>query len=430
MDLAKRESLCREIVLLHDVWKDRNNFLAGRYEFTLVQGHLLVEVRAEPGISAVELTRRLMVSKSQVSRALDDLLKKGCIHEEACSSDGRVKRLHITEQGRIMIAPGDEVWEKFFAEHRRNLTDQEFERFSELFEKLADEIGAPYAAMASTDSKFRVQQRRITRASGLMTSNAHGTGTFNTLEWLLLYKAVVEEKPIIAADFTREYHLRANTLSDNIARLKQRKLIEVVPGTEGDKRKAPLQATQLGRTTLQGHLEAAQKLMLKATLRFSDEDLEAYWFLMHKFLHGSWPLAEKAVPLETVLVPEVKVRHICSSQELQTARSFHVRRLVEAKLSHLVAERLFASTSFSTVLERGTTILAVVEISHHNEEFIMTNFSVAEECNDRSLLELFITTSVNLFTRMQPTTKLRFDPRFPLLRHLKSTQPTANNASD
>lgn len=66
--------------------------------------HALLEMDAHNGITAAQLVHMLGLEKSSVSRMLDKLAKAGEVEEVAGGSDGRVKQLLLTAQGRRTVA--------------------------------------------------------------------------------------------------------------------------------------------------------------------------------------------------------------------------------------------------------------------------------------------------------------------------------------
>jgi len=62
--------------------------------------HALIEILRRPGIEPLELSKRLGLSKSDVSRLLSRLKKRAQIRQERNKEDGRVYNLHLTEKGK------------------------------------------------------------------------------------------------------------------------------------------------------------------------------------------------------------------------------------------------------------------------------------------------------------------------------------------
>lgn len=66
--------------------------------------HALIEIDAQPGISAAALCDLLRLDKSSVSRLLRKLIAMGDVSEMPDSADARIKRLTLTEEGRRRVA--------------------------------------------------------------------------------------------------------------------------------------------------------------------------------------------------------------------------------------------------------------------------------------------------------------------------------------
>jgi DNA-binding MarR family transcriptional regulator/GNAT superfamily N-acetyltransferase len=66
--------------------------------------HALVEIGARGAMTAAELSALLLLEKSSVSRMLQKLVDEGEIAADAHETDGRAKRLTLTEKGRATLA--------------------------------------------------------------------------------------------------------------------------------------------------------------------------------------------------------------------------------------------------------------------------------------------------------------------------------------
>ena len=67
---------------------------------TVSDAHALVELLHDPGIEPLELSRRLGLSKSAVSRLLPRLKRRGQIRQERNKEDGRAYSLYLTDKGK------------------------------------------------------------------------------------------------------------------------------------------------------------------------------------------------------------------------------------------------------------------------------------------------------------------------------------------
>lgn len=71
-----------------------------RLPMTVSDAHALVELVHNPGIEPLELSRRLGLSKSAVSRLLPRLKRRGQIRQERKKQDGRAYSLYLTDKGK------------------------------------------------------------------------------------------------------------------------------------------------------------------------------------------------------------------------------------------------------------------------------------------------------------------------------------------
>lgn len=71
--------------------------------------HAIIEVGGADGLSARDLSARLGLEKSTVSRLVRALVERGEIAEAPAADDARIKRLRLTAQGRATLAGVDGV---------------------------------------------------------------------------------------------------------------------------------------------------------------------------------------------------------------------------------------------------------------------------------------------------------------------------------
>jgi DNA-binding MarR family transcriptional regulator len=67
---------------------------------TVSDAHALAELLNSPGIEPLELSRRLGLTKSAVSRLLIRLKRRGQIRQVRNKEDGRAYNLHLTAKGK------------------------------------------------------------------------------------------------------------------------------------------------------------------------------------------------------------------------------------------------------------------------------------------------------------------------------------------
>ncbi|WP_084573800.1 MarR family transcriptional regulator [Sporomusa malonica] len=71
------------------------------YDCTYAQCHVIWETAQEKKISVNELAGRLNISKSAVSRTVEDLVNKGYLQRKPNSDDRRYVDIELTERGKL-----------------------------------------------------------------------------------------------------------------------------------------------------------------------------------------------------------------------------------------------------------------------------------------------------------------------------------------
>jgi DNA-binding MarR family transcriptional regulator/GNAT superfamily N-acetyltransferase len=82
-------------------------FMGGRFAGTDLPPssvHTLIEIEAQPGLTAAALSETLRLDKSSVSRLLRKLVLSGEVSERPDAKDARIKRLSLTEEGKRRVS--------------------------------------------------------------------------------------------------------------------------------------------------------------------------------------------------------------------------------------------------------------------------------------------------------------------------------------
>jgi len=93
-------NLLKETFILLD---DGDRRLFGRYKLTPPRFYALTHINEEPGLSSSNLSDRLLCDKSNVTRIVKGLESEGYIIRKQHESDGRTKRLYLTEEGTHIL---------------------------------------------------------------------------------------------------------------------------------------------------------------------------------------------------------------------------------------------------------------------------------------------------------------------------------------
>ena len=89
------------------------------------QEMLLLRLVVDDGMAQSELAEELCVQPATLTRSLDRLSKAGLLERRADAEDQRVSRVYLTEAGRALHEPIEQVWQEMDALAFANLTVEE-----------------------------------------------------------------------------------------------------------------------------------------------------------------------------------------------------------------------------------------------------------------------------------------------------------------
>ena len=107
------------------------------YDCTYAQCHVIWETAQENKISVNELAARLNISKSAVSRTVDDLVNKGLLERKPNPNDRRYVDIELTEKGQQTFREIEQNSRRYFEavleiipENKRAITLKGIQTFS------------------------------------------------------------------------------------------------------------------------------------------------------------------------------------------------------------------------------------------------------------------------------------------------------------
>lgn len=91
----------------------------------LGQEMLLIHLWPKDGLTQSELADELCISPATITKTLDRMSKAGLVERRTDSEDQRVSRVYLTNQGKLLQEPVEEVWHELEAQSLVNLTQEE-----------------------------------------------------------------------------------------------------------------------------------------------------------------------------------------------------------------------------------------------------------------------------------------------------------------
>ena len=107
------EELVYRLVILYTLVFDEISQFLIRHKLTPAKMNVLMIIKHQggvEGISQVDLSQRLMVTPSNMTRVLVKLQRDGLITRRSIKNDKRFKMIHITTKGSRLL---DKVWPSF-----------------------------------------------------------------------------------------------------------------------------------------------------------------------------------------------------------------------------------------------------------------------------------------------------------------------------
>jgi len=103
---------------------------------SLPQCHALLEVESQQNITVTELSEKLTLEKSTVSRTVENLVKKGYLQREIPEDNRRTVKLQLTDEGEQTCENINWNNNQFISNVMDSLTEDEQKEFLRLFGKI------------------------------------------------------------------------------------------------------------------------------------------------------------------------------------------------------------------------------------------------------------------------------------------------------
>ncbi|MRN55271.1 MarR family winged helix-turn-helix transcriptional regulator [Paenibacillus monticola] len=111
-------------------------FMEKGYDLTFEQWTVLNVLYAEPGLIQSEIALRTFKDKTNVTRILDVLSKKGYIAREEHDKDRRSYCIYLTDSGKEMFSDLIPDVQLFNEQFREGISDEELVMFQKVLEKI------------------------------------------------------------------------------------------------------------------------------------------------------------------------------------------------------------------------------------------------------------------------------------------------------
>jgi DNA-binding MarR family transcriptional regulator len=311
----------RAIYRLFRLVQQRNRYVQKEptTNLSLLEAHILTEIDAKPGVKQKELLEMFHVSQASLSLAGSELEKRGLLLRVASEDDKREINYRLTVPGKRVVKESDLVTDRTFTALSKELSQDERKELVNLLRSVADGLGEIKQDQRRNEDSFRLHQRRVTRALGLLKSKVYGS-QYSPLEWQVLSEVALHSGSVIAKDLGERLGVKRSTLTIVIARLRKAKLI-AYKRLALDNRSKVLHVTQDGEKAIDGIEKFATQKLKLALKTFSLQQKRRWIKVLSVYALGE--LAESKSQSDEVTF------HVALTEEQKSAaRSFIVKQAV------------------------------------------------------------------------------------------------------
>ena len=333
----------------------RNRTVASAYgaEVSVIDSSILVEVSANPTVSADWLCTSFQLSPVQMSRTLKKLEHSGILIRHVSENDRRSRVLRLTPKGqRVLDYVSERSKETFSAAYHR-IPRNKLPEFTQLARRFCRNLSAPDSVQLPGDPPLLLEVRKLTRALGMLSPYIFGFNKLSPVEWHTL--RLLQQRARYARDLCAELGVPANTMTGIIQRLETQHYTSKEQDPH-DRRAWILRLTPAGHTILEECATCGRSLVSQGLRDFSSTEALDFSTLVDAY-------AGTGAPTDGIfLAPEALCKRLSVEHELLEARSFIFnQRVVQNLLEHL-PEHAAHADAIVYALYRREELVALIDI--------------------------------------------------------------------
>lgn len=107
---------------------------------TLTQCHVLMELDEQDDLTLKELSERMYLDKSTVSRTVDGLVNQGLLSRKIPEQNRRTVAISLNDKGQSVCNTINKDNNEYFGEIFKELTEEEFDNFLSTFDKVVHKM--------------------------------------------------------------------------------------------------------------------------------------------------------------------------------------------------------------------------------------------------------------------------------------------------
>ena len=324
----ERYTLCRKLHSALVVLIKKNRFIRRLTDTGLSRAeiHTLVEIEARGEASMKVLQPILNMEQSSVSRLVQGLVQKKLLDSNPWSEDRRVRVLQVTTKGHALLTQIDTVAGAVFDRFKARLTTKERESLNWFFCAVSDFYDQPHCPERNGEDELRMQQRRMSRALGVLGKNIFGS-KLSSSQWHVFTHICGSPYPLNPKQIAKKQGIPSNSLTTIFDKLIAKGLISREQSTH-DSRYIELSATKKGAMFLQRIEDQFVSELQSILSGLGTDDIAELLDILEHYVDQDPDKEQSPLP------PTLRVQRLRSKEDRKIARTFAITELVGRGHAH------------------------------------------------------------------------------------------------
>jgi DNA-binding MarR family transcriptional regulator len=349
-------------------------------DLTIGDGHVIIELTANPYATTVELAAIVGLDQSSISRLLARLIKKKIIVKKRIEG----KRGHIlTAYGRTVLAKMNRGADTINSARLKNIPSKDHDWFFGTFDRICSMAGATVSARQKDEHVFRSIQRRVARALGMVQGIVSGSD-LATSHWHILSEMIRFSDPIDLDRLIERLNIERAILVAALHALRLRKLIKS-DASGLDSRKTLYSITESGQKHLKTSLHPLESRLEKSLSELGEREAVRFLTMLSRFIE--YTPADEAI---SSLV-DYQFTLVTAAAERNKIRAAYVTWVVNARTLSEVPSRLFGDEELTFALYSENGKLVACAQAEPREDGVILNAIGADPALPTEVRKLFVT---------------------------------------
>lgn len=347
-------------IQIHELIREaqRQNKFVGRFgssDLGMSGAPIAVQLGRHGELSPGELSERLGLDPSTLSRSLDRLRRMGFVTSSRSDQDKRRKAISLTTSGKRELAKIDAEQNSRLEIFCSRISQSELFQLKNFFIALCDGCSAPASPVRPGEHHLREEFRRIAWIAEVVNDRIMGSELDST-QWQILSEVERGQGRATPTQIADRLSLPRNTLSQMLAALTLAGYV-LRKKDKTDKRVVHLSLSSAGKAQLLKIEQTAAKKYERAIKDLEPDSIRLCLKIFEKFLG-----LDLAGEQKEIISPRIYIEKISDQTSLLEARRYLVLELVRQNLLEDIPEQLLPESDVSIVLRNEQQIAGLFSV--------------------------------------------------------------------